>query len=270
MSNRIALFLFALLLPSTALAQFEGTIEMTVAHRHGGGTMRLLFGKGAVRSEAKIGAQGMQMNMVFLHMFKNPDLAYRIDDAQKTYTEIDLKAAREARTKNDTTYEATKVGVETVRGYSCIHSRLTDASGNESDIWTSKDIANYYEIAKMMGPNAPANEGMTKALKAIGADGFPVKLVHKSSNPDIGDTTMELTKVEKTKPSAALLQLPAGYRKIELRKPSDDHGTHSAGPPGTQLPPELRKKLEEQLKNMSPEEREMAKKMMEQQGIHVE
>ncbi|MCC6806475.1 MAG: DUF4412 domain-containing protein [Deltaproteobacteria bacterium] len=265
-----AIFLFILVfsLPAVALAQFEGTLEIAMTHKHGSGTMKLLLSKAGVRSETRIAGQGAQIGMVFLHLFKDRDVAYRIDDAQKSYTEIDLKAANEARAKNDgTSYQAKKVGVETVRGYSCVHALVTDADGNTTDYWASKEIASFQSIAKMMGPNAPANEGMAGALRSVGADGFPVKVVHHSKNSDVSDTTMELVKVDKKAPPASAFRLPEGYRKIELKAGGHD-ATH--GPPGTQLPPAMKKQLEESFKNMTPEEREAAKQVLRQQGITIE
>ncbi len=260
-------FLVCLSSPSAHAAQFEGTLHMKVTHRHGGGTMRVQFGRAGVRSEVKVTTpNGGQMDMVFLQLFKNADIAYRIDDAAKTYTEVDLKAAREGRPKNEGAgYVAKKVGVDSVSGYSCTHVLITDANGNETDMWTTKELGDVQQMTKLMGPNAPANEGMTSALKTVGAEGFPVKVVHHSEHSSVGETTMELTKAERQVPPASAFALPAGYRKIELQK-HDDHGVK---PPGT-LSSSAKKQLEERLKGLSPEDRESALRQLRAQGVQID
>jgi hypothetical protein len=268
MQGRTLLFVLGCLVAPNAYAgRFEGTLHMKVTHRHGGGTMRVMIGKSGVRSEVKVTTpNGGQMDMVFLQLFKNADVAYRIDDSTKTYTEIDLKAAREGRPKNEGAgYVAKKVGVDSVSGYSCTHVLITDANGNETDMWTTKELGDVQEMTKLMGPNAPANEGMSAALKTVGAEGFPVKVVHRSEHSTVGETTMELTKADRQAPPSSSFALPSAYRKIELQK-HDDHGVK---PPGALSSP-AKKQLEERLKGLSPEEREAALRQLRAQGVLVD
>ncbi len=263
------LLALALLFPMQAFAQFEGTLYMTVTHKHGGGNMRVQFSRTGVRSEVQMKTpNGAGMELVFLHQFKNPNIGYRIDDAARTYTEIDLKAARELRQKSEGTgYTAKKIGTETVHGYSCIHSVVTDGNGRETEMWTSKEIGDLSSMTKMMGANAPTNEGMSAALKSVGGDGFPVKVVNKGRDPNDGDSVMELTKVEKKAPPASAFILPEGYKKIELKAHTDNDPHAGMSGAGMNLPPEARKRLEERLKSMTPEQREQALRAMEAQGV---
>ena len=102
MRKRISPTLFALLLAAgPAFAQFEGVLEMkmTVAGKSGegggGGTMNLAVAKAGTRSEMNMTFGPTEMKMVMLQKNDTPDMLYRINDADKTYTEIDMAKMRQ-------------------------------------------------------------------------------------------------------------------------------------------------------------------------------
>ena len=102
MRKRISPTLFALLLAAgPAFAQFEGVLEMkmTMAGKGGegggGGTMNVAVAKAGTRSEMNMQFGPTGMKMVMLQKNDTPDMLYRINDADKTYTEIDLAKMRE-------------------------------------------------------------------------------------------------------------------------------------------------------------------------------
>ena len=60
----------------------------------GGGTMNVSVAKAGTRSEMDMKMGPMDMKMVMLQKNDTPDIIYRINDANKTYTEMDLAKMR--------------------------------------------------------------------------------------------------------------------------------------------------------------------------------
>lgn len=241
---------------ASAAPAFEGILEMKMTSPNGAGSARISVGKGGVRSEMNVENRDMPMKMTMLMKAKEPDVAYSLDEASKTYGVIDIKASREM-TKRQTPakYTAKKLGKEKVGGWDTVHAEVVDDRGTKIDVWTSKEILDIDAMARVMGPQAPADEGLMKALKDIGADGFFVKLVHKQSGAPSESMTMELVKVEKRSLPASTFEIPAGYTKREAAVP---------GMGG--MPPEMEKQLREQLKNLTPEQRKQLEAMMKGKG----
>jgi hypothetical protein len=71
-------------LSSSALAQFEGVIDMKISSKQGGGTVKTYVGKAGVRSEMRMEAGGVGIFLVTLVKAGEPDTAYRLNDAAKT------------------------------------------------------------------------------------------------------------------------------------------------------------------------------------------
>jgi hypothetical protein len=116
-----------------------------------------------------------------------------------------------AAARDRATYQVKKIGVETVNGYSCIHSQLTTSYGHGTgvtmDIWTSKDVPGYSTIQSMMtGQNSTPK--MMQALEQAGCGGFFVKTSTESPQMSI---LLVLTSASATNLPASLFQLPSGY-----------------------------------------------------------
>ena len=110
----------------------------------------------------------------------------QLNEDNKTYTEKDMS---NQPTNDKNTYTVTKIGDETVNGYKCIHSVITNSRGENTDMWTSKDVLFYDEYNKMAQSNPRiGSSAREKAMKDAGVDGFPVKMVTKNKE---GDFTME-------------------------------------------------------------------------------
>src|SRR5215468_5394593 len=97
MQNKLNLLVSTLLLSgSVAFAQFEGTLDMKITMTekdgsdHGGGAMKVCLGKPGFRTQMKMQMAGMGMDMIMLGKTDNPGILYKINDANKTYSEIDL------------------------------------------------------------------------------------------------------------------------------------------------------------------------------------
>jgi hypothetical protein len=103
---------------------------------------------------------------------------------------------------------------------------------------------------------AGAQDGLAKALKDAGADGMPLRSV--VNTPDGGKAVMEVVKVEKKSLPASTFDIPEGYTKS-----AGGMMDMMGGMSGPQAD-EAKKKMDEALKNMSPEQREMIEKMMKQ------
>jgi hypothetical protein len=252
--RKLAIVWAALLAFVPAFAEFEGIIEMKMMSSHGNGTVKMSMSKAGVRNDLNIAVPEMPVRMSMLVRFDNPDVAYNINDAAKTYSVMDLKKTRTAaRRMGDEAFTVKKLGKETVSGYPCEHVLVTGRKSGETELWTSKDIMDFGSFSKTMGARSPVNPDYENKLREAGADGFPVKSIHRSGQGE--DVTLELVKAQKKSLPASLFEVPSGYAKKE--------GVMGAGP---QMPPEAMRSMEENMKNMPPEQREMMEKMMRGQG----
>lgn len=177
---------------------------------------------------------GGGFDMKTLIQKNNPDVAYSINDKDKTYSERKMK---EVSSEDNSTYTVKKLGEEKVNGYKCVHALVT--KGNETqEVWNTKDIGEYDKYSEAFKSNKRlSSQKREQALKDAGCDGLPVKMLHKNERE--GDMTMELVKFEKKSFSKSDFEIPAGYTKGSNASP--------AGPPGMKSPEEIR--------NMTPEER---------------
>ena len=98
----------------------------------------------------------MGMKMVVLQKTDSPNLVYHINDAKKTYTEIDLTKIREMASQQPDTrkYTVEKLGQETILGYKTQHVLVQeqaagDGKGMTTEMWTAKDLLDYATFARM-------------------------------------------------------------------------------------------------------------------------
>lgn len=157
---------------------------------------------------AMMGANGAAP-MIGLSRLSFPGYSILLDNTNKNYflSIIDTALLNAANTK----YTVTKIGTETINGYSCVHSKLSTSGRNSSDmdIWTSKNVPGYSLLEKAMSSTKSfTTPDMLHALQQAGADGYFVKLEIK--NKDIS-STMLLTKVEQKSLPSSLFEIPNGY-----------------------------------------------------------
>ncbi len=257
----LAMLAGAVLAAAPALAQFEGEIDMKMTMREGNGTGKAFVSKAGARSELELQAAGRPFKMVTLVKFANPDVMYMINDASRSYAEVDAKQIRERapKTEKKDQWVVEKLGKETVAGYSCVHVRVTrsDESKSESEWWTSKDIAglNYEAMRGLTRRGGSSDEGLFKALRDAGADGFIVKMVTREKGNPNPVATMELTKVERKSLSPSLFEVPAGYTKQE----------GMMGAMGVMAGPEAQEQMRKAMENLTPEQRKQLEEMMKRQ-----
>jgi hypothetical protein len=270
MRKTITPTLCALLLAALpAFAQFEGVVEMKVTTvskdgQGGGGTMKIATSKAGSRIEMNMGREGLSMKFVLLQKEDAPNMVYHINDADKTFTEIDVAKAREMAGQQQNTLEYTveKLGQENLLGYKTQHVLVKEknpkaGSVHTTEMWTTKGLLSYEAFSKMQARQGQGADraAMVKALKDAGVDGFPLKSITTTPGSGI-QVTMEAVNIEKKSLPAAMFQIPAGYTK-------------SAGSPmmgglsGAQAD-EAKQRMQEALKNLSPEQRARIEEMMKQ------
>jgi hypothetical protein len=274
MRKRISPTLFALLLAAgPASAQFEGVLEMkmTVAGKGGeggGGTMNLAVAKVGTRSEMNMKFGPTEMKMVMLQKTDTPDTLYRINDADKTYTEVDLAKMRQMAGQQQKASEFTveKLGQETILGYKTQHVLVKEknpanTNGMNMEMWTAKDLLDYATFSKLQArPDRGGREAaLLKALKAAEADGMPIKAI--TTGTDGSKVTWEVVKADKKSLPDSTFEIPADYKKS-----ADGMMGMMGGTSGAQGD-EAKKKMDEAMKNMTPEQRQMIEKMMKDRKV---
>lgn len=111
-------------------------------------------------------------------------------------------------------YVATKIGTETIQGYSCIHARLTTtmqggrtATTIIEDIWTSTDVPGYATFKKLASVQNVTPK-MMQALDQAGCGGFFVKMTMQTNQMSMN--MLLVTAARKNFPDS-MFEIPAGY-----------------------------------------------------------
>jgi len=215
----------------------------------------------------------VDMKIVMLQKNDTPDALYRINDADKSYTEMNLAKMRDMAGQQMSTkkYTVEKLGQETLLGYKTQHVLLKDqdagdGKGMSIEMWVAKELLDYATFSKLQARRGKGagEEAMIKALKDADADGMPLKSI--ATTPEGMKVTMEVAKVDKKALSASTFEIPAGYTKSEgglmgmmggMSGPQADDAKKRMG--------DAQKRMDDAMKNMTPEQREMIQKMMKQQ-----
>lgn len=224
-------------------AQNGASMEFKFTSSKGtGGTMTVKHSEYGSKSEvsmksAKAPSGGMTMSSLIKK--DSPEFIYMINDANKTYSEM-KKGGANGNQEDTHTYTVKKIGNETINGYKCIHSTITNEKNEVTEMWTSKDILDYNKYSEVFKSDKKfGSSKQEQAIKAAGCEGFPVKTMHKAKDNE-GDVTMELVKFEKKSYSKSDFEIPAGYTK-------------SGGPAG--MPAIQGMKTQDEIMKMTPEER---------------
>lgn len=258
--------LVAILAATSATAEFEGVLEMKTTldgkeapQGAGMGTSTIYISKAGIRTEMSAGMQGMNINMVMLMRHDTPDKVYRIDHQNKTYTIMNIPKASDdtdsANTNPDDKYKVEKLGQETILGYKTQHVRLVHKSAT-TEMWTTKELLDSDAFSRLEARRNRTRAGndLLKALKDAGADGMPIRSITSIGE---GKVTTEVVKVDKKKLPASLFEIPAGY--------TESAGGMMGGMSGPKAE-EARKKMQDAMKNMTPEQRQMIEKAMKQRS----
>ena len=255
----IAVLVFAL---SSALADFEGTLEMKLTMTSedgtavGGGTMDLSVGKPGSRMEMNMQSP-MPMKMTMITRTDTPDKVFQVNDNTHTYSEINVSKDTNApaNSADKDPWNVKKLGEEKILGYKTQHVLVTH--GQEKwELWTSKDLIDYATYRRLQGSRGRmgGDERMVKALKDADVDGMPMKAVVDQGGMK---TIIEVVKADKKTLPASTFAIPAGYAKRAAGYPN------LGGSSDPRINDAMRRR-EEALKNLTPEQREMYEKMMKQ------
>ncbi len=232
--------------------------------------MTVSVAKAGARSEVSVQMGSGAMRTVTLQKAGDTNTLYRISEANKSYTEIDLTKtpATAGQPPTSDKYNVTKLGQETILGYPVQHVLVLQKSpgtGNAGtiELWTAKDLLDFATFNKLQAPRGKSDvdEALAKALKDAGADGLPLKFVGIS--PQGGKVTMEVVKVDKQSLPAAMFEIPAGYTKSAGGAKNTTASTSDPRADRAKKQSErLQKSLQEAMKQMTPEQRAKAEQRL--------
>ena len=250
-----------------ASADFTGIMEarMTAYASDGNAqhprTLRYFISHDGVRCETDVAMPGGgNQVMVILYKF-NPDAAYIISDEDRTYFQIDpAEALSAAHLSDHGTLSVRKIGSEKLLGYNTTHVIVTRPSGTE-ELWVTDEVLDYASYKGFQ--KAFQDDEEMKALKEAGALGLALKWI---SHPNDGaGMAMEVTRVEKMAVSPSAFEIPDGYTLTEVPG-ATGMGSLPAPPSGGAQQQGMTNEndLEDELKKLPPEQREMIRKMTDQ------
>jgi len=211
------LLVFGLLATPSLAADFEGVLEMKIipdASTKGGwtgGTVRILVGKGGMRSEVSAQTAGKPFQMVSLVRASEPNVTYSLDEANKTYQTFDNASASGAAGPAPT---VKRLGTEKLLGRTVEHVLLTSAAkGKEEELWIDTTLippARFVSAFERDG-----GDDWWSALRTAGLLGIPLKMVFRSTAPGSKATTVEATSVEPKHLPESTFAIPAGYKEAK-------------------------------------------------------
>jgi Domain of unknown function (DUF4412) len=173
-----------------------------------------LTNSGEGRSEMRIPMPGVVTpKFITIGRVTEPTYSVLLDADSKTYSLniIDTAFLNSGIEK----YQVTRIGTETVAGYSCIHSRIVSTMGSgmfksssTMDLWTSTSVPGYATYSKLITFQSSTG-GMLGALNKAGAGGYLVKMT--AGDGKEYSMTMVLIKAQQGSFPASLFEIPAGY-----------------------------------------------------------
>ena len=244
-----------------AAANFEGVIDSRIkmsGKASSAGTSRTFVSPAGTRQEMTFGAKGESITLVTLVLRSKPGIVFVLNDAKKTYSEMDPASLGEAGEKSQVKYTVRRIGSEKVAGQECTRGMVQGSNGDRWEVWAAKDIAGADDFWAGQAGGAPARgvlpAGLARAMKEAGLDGWPVKWIVRPKNSADGTMTWEATRIERRSLPASTFSL-AGYTRSE-----------GGGPLGAaqqmKLSPAQQKELDDAMKDMSPEDRKQMEQMM--------
>lgn len=244
-----------------AAGDFEGVLDMQIRLGEGasamdGGTARIFISKDGTRNEMTGQAGAMAIKSTILFRTAEPDKVYRLDEARKTYTVQDVPQSA-GPAGGAAAWKVEKLGEETILGYKTKHVRVTrDATVME--MWTARGLMDAEALSRMQAShkgNRPDEKALMQALQDADADGMPLRTVTRGQGP--ATMTMEVVAIDKKSPPSSLFQVPADY--------TEEKNPFAGGMPGAGNE-EVRKKMDEAMRNLSPEQRAAMERALKSMG----
>jgi hypothetical protein len=258
---RLAVLCLTLAATSALAGDFEGIITgkptNTDVKKAGVGSMKMYIAPAGLRMEVvgEVDAQGKgdagatPFQMIILWRMAEPGVTYMINDVAKAYMKHDLtKAKAEAAAKEPPKIE--KLGKATYLGRPVERVKVISESHTE-ELWVDTSLHFPAGAVAALSQDRGMANASWRALEKAGVAGIPLKQL----NAD-GTSGWEASSVEKKSLPASLFQLPAGFH--EAKDPLD------MAPPSQQA--ELKKRRDEALQKMTPEQRQKLEEMMKKYG----
>jgi hypothetical protein len=253
---------------SPAAAQFEGRLDyvMKVAgEKDASGKPRVHQGKmtfyvspAGARSEMSgsmpDGKGGTHpINFVTIWKASEPKRTVMLNVAQKSYSVFESDGDRE-RSRERPRIE--RIGSDRVAGYACDKARITEESGDgQVEVCVTKALGKAPRLGRLAQEE---DDDIFAELRKAGLDGIPVSWRALEKDGDHG-MTMELVAARKQAVPASMFSVPAGYKETGMM------GVFASPEQQQQLDAAM-KQMEEQMKNMPPEQRKQMEEMMKQYG----
>lgn len=173
---------------------------------------RWLTNSGEGRSEMRIPMPGITSGkLTVIGRASQPRYSILLDPDNKGYS-LNLIDTALINSRHET-YKVTKIGDETVDGYSCTHVRVTSTSGSglfksssTEDLWTSTAVPGYSLYRNLS--DQTVDYGMMQALEKAGAAGIMVKMAASGKDYSM---SYELMEARSGSWPASLFMIPAGY-----------------------------------------------------------
>jgi hypothetical protein len=262
-----------LLAPAAALAQFEGVVEIKGASRADGDRIvpssgRLWVSARGARMELRTDLQGLAatarrgpgapmpggFTMVTLWRVAEPDVTYVLNEERKRYAILSVTDADAAASGQPETWRVERLGRDTVAGFACEKVLLRSSQGEEIDACVAKDILGSRAWMAAV-PRQRGSEGFHKALRDAGVDGFMTRMAWRAKGEPEPRATFELVRAERKAVPASVLEVPAGYQKVDamMLHASPEHETTIR---------DAEEQMQESLKNLPPERRKQVEEML--------
>lgn len=184
----------------TSNMDVSGTIEMYISPENGS------------RMEEKMIVPGMgEMDITAIMTMQDTSHYILLNEKKKQYSIHPIKTGNANAEPGSENYTVTKVGNETLHGFPCTHIKVTNG-GTIYNIWVSKALPGYRLLNKMIKKAGGENDdALYGAIKKAGYNGFSIKTIETGKDDT---TTADLTSVHYTTIPASMLQVPAGYTKV--------------------------------------------------------
>ena len=167
--KKVLLALFMLLFAAqgttaTAASKFTGIMAMALTMPNGSAKVTYSFGTTAQRMDMI-----MQMNKIpdqlkttVITKASQPDQAYIINHQAKNYSIVNLKTAAENAMllDFDSNYTLTRLGKQTIKGYSCDHILLTSTT-EKLELWVTRDLGDFSTFRILQSQNPRRKEYLT-------------------------------------------------------------------------------------------------------------
>ncbi len=235
------LLVFLTLAATPALAKdFEGVITGKPITAKAGGlqsiTMSLSPAGARVEATVSLGQKGEgEMHSIMVWRASEPDTAYILNPASKTYLKHDVSKAQALASAAEVP-KVEKLGKATFLGHSVERVRVALSGTTPKEYWVDTSLRFPSNALGAFGMDKHAKNGAWAAMEKAGVVGIPLKELSAD-----GTSGWEATSVEQKSLPASLFEVPGDY--------------HQSKNGLDMLPPAQRAAMEERLNSMTPEQR---------------